>query len=68
MYCPEIPYIIILVGKGVKDVGVCTGRKLTKKLGAWQFQCYWFILLSKSFGICYVLLHFSKYNRVCFVR
>ena len=52
----------------MKGVGVCTGRGLTEKQGAWQFHCYWLIFLSKSFGIGYILMHFLKYNRVCFVR
>ena len=64
MYCPKFLSRISynnFSGERVNDVGVCTGRRLTEKQGALQFHCYWLIFLSKSFGICYILLHFLKH-------
>ena len=45
-------------------LGCAPGGDCQKNKVHGSFQCYWFIFLSKSYSICYILLHFLKYNRV----
>ena len=72
MYCHKFLYRIPYNNFSGKRGEGCWGvhreetdrRKKNKVHGSFNV----IIFLSKSFGICYVLLHFLKYNRVCFVR